>query len=171
MTISADVKQYIYELRGTEWLDKFSRTYDASTAAEKKTGAEVVLYFGMTGILNLGMAIVVFVMVADTAQQTLPTADSTSGAGIAWIITALYHTLAWTTVIVMWILTMIEDFKFDNIIWFVDVVTIVKYCTAYGMYGVLFIILLVTTLNDADYKTYLAPPIIYLFLAGIDMFV
>jgi hypothetical protein len=98
--------------------------------------------------------------------------------GVAWGFATIYHELAWITMIVLWILTLMDDLKYDNIIWFVDIAEYVKYATVYGAYGLWFLLILISSINSTTYFPEAAnqtigivAAIIYLCVAGIDTFV
>jgi len=93
--------QLLFEIGGKGWLDKFSRDYDAVLTENKATGGEAALYFGITGIVNFIAALLCQIFIVGKSTDTF--------ISFAWGFATVYHQLAWVTVIVLWILTMVED--------------------------------------------------------------
>lgn len=128
------------------------------------------MYFGITGIVNVIGALLCQIFILGPSTDVF--------IAFAWGLATIYHELAWITVIVLWILTLMKDLNYDNIIWFVDIVEYIKYATVYGAYGLFFILILIASImspsyfpEGADGTIGIVAAIIYLVVAGIDVFV
>ena len=93
--------QLLFEIGGKGWLDIFSRDYDAVLQEGKATGGEAALYFGITGIVNFIAALLCQIFIVGPSTDIF--------ISVAWGFATVYHQLAWTTIIVLWILTLIKD--------------------------------------------------------------
>jgi len=68
---------------------------------DKATGGEVALYFGITGVVNVIGALLCQIFILGPSTNVF--------ISFAWGLATIYHELAWLTVIVLWILTLMED--------------------------------------------------------------
>lgn len=105
------------------------------------------------------------------------TADATETfLGFTWAFACIFHFGLWGTVITLWFMTLGDSY--DNIILFVNIAEYLKYAGVYGGYGLLFILTLIAGIttstfpeNRTENTMGIVAAILYLVLAGIDIFV